>query len=198
MAKATEERSQSKATNEQTIQDAKEAQTAVEQAIAVLKDFYAKSAEATALVQQTPAEDAPETFTEPYRGLMVEGGNVADFLEVVLTDFARLESETASSEALEAKEYDNFMFESKKDKALKENEQGHKENKKVDQEGALHAAQEELKVTQEELDAAIAYYEKLKPDCVDSGINYEDRVKLREQEMQSLQEALRILKSTDA
>merc|ERR1712228_264985 len=145
------ERSESKATNEQTIKDAKEAQTALEQALAVLKDFYAKSAEATALVQQTPGEDAPETFSEPYKGLMAEGGNVADFLEVVLTDFARLESETAAAEAQEAKEYDNFMFESKKDKALKENEQGHKEQKKVDQEGALHAAEEEFKVTQEEL-----------------------------------------------
>merc|ERR1712232_599129 len=192
------ERGQSKATNEQTIKDAQQAQSAVEQAIAVLKDFYAKSAEATALVQQTPAEDAPETFTGAYKGLMPEGGNVVDFLEVVLTDFARLESETAATESQEAEEYDNFMFESKKDKALKANEQGHKEKKKVDQEGALHAAEEELKVTQEELNAAIAYYEKLKPSCVDSGINYEDRVKLREQEMQSLQEALRILKNTDA
>merc|ERR1712232_715963 len=92
MAKATEERGQSKATNEQTIRDAQEAQAAVEQALAVLKDFYAKSAEATALVQQSPGEDAPETFSGAYKGLMPEGGNVVDFLEVVLTDFARLES----------------------------------------------------------------------------------------------------------
>jgi outer membrane murein-binding lipoprotein Lpp len=197
MAKATEERTQSKATNEETIKDAQEAQTAVQQAIAVLKDFYAKSAESTALVQQAPADDAPETFTGPYKGLMPEGGNVVDFLEVVLTDFARLESETAADEAQEAKAHDDFMFESKKDKALKENEKGHKEQKTVDQEGALHSAEAELKVTQEELDSAIAYYEKLKPSCVHSGINYEDRVKLREQEMQSLQEALKVLKNQD-
>ena len=54
-----------------------------------------------------------------------------------------------------------------------------------------------MKVTREELDAAIAYHEKLEPSCVDSGINYEDRVKLREQEMQSLQEALKIFTSQD-
>jgi prefoldin subunit 5 len=199
MAKATEDRTASKAENEQTIKDAKEAQTAVEEAIAVLKDFYAKSAEATAFVQQSqsPADDAPETFDKPYTGMMPEGGSVVDFLEVVLTDFARLESETSADEAQEAKEYDNFMFESKKDKALKENEKGHKKQKKVDQEGALHTAGEELKVEQEELDAAVAYYEKLKPSCVDSGINYEDRVKQREAEMQSLSEALKMLKSQD-
>merc|ERR1719388_779358 len=52
MAKETEERTEAKATNTQTIKDAKAAQVAVEEAMAVLKDFYAKSAEATALNQQ--------------------------------------------------------------------------------------------------------------------------------------------------
>merc|ERR1719267_531465 len=61
MAKETEERNEAKATNTQTIKDAKAAQVAVEQAMAVLKDFYAKSAEATSFAQQ-PASDAPETF----------------------------------------------------------------------------------------------------------------------------------------
>merc|ERR1712187_470762 len=58
MAKATADRAESKAENEQTIADAKAAQVAVENAIAILKDFYAKSAQATALAQKGPAEDA--------------------------------------------------------------------------------------------------------------------------------------------
>merc|ERR1719335_636275 len=188
MAKATEDRSESKKTNEKTIEDAKEAQTAVEQTIAVLKNYYAKSAEATALVQQSPIEDAPETFTEAYKGQLPESGNVISFLDVILSDFARLESETSADEEQEVKECKDFMFESKKDKALKETEKGHKEQKKVDQESALHSAKEELKVEQEELDAASSYYEKLKPSCVDLGIKYEDRVKQREAEIQSLSE----------
>merc|ERR1719343_1576570 len=108
---------ESKATNEQTIKDAKEAQAAVDEAIAVVKDYYAKSAEATALAQesqlQTPLADAPETFDKPYKGMIPEGGNVVDFLEVILTDFTRLESETASAEESEADQYKTFMFESK-------------------------------------------------------------------------------------
>jgi len=193
MAKATEDRTASKEKNQATIKDAKEAQEAVAQALAVLKDFYAKAAEATALAQQTPGEDAPESFDEPYKGNQAGGGGVMDFLEVISADFARLESETTTDEETEQEEYETFMFESKKDKALKENEIGHKTEKKTAQEGALHSAKEELAVTQEELDAALAYYEKLKPTCVDSGITYEERVKRREAEIQSLKEALQIL-----
>merc|ERR1719424_942535 len=196
MAQETEERSASKAKNTQTIKDAKAAQVAVEQAMAVLKDFYAKAAGATAFAQQ-PASDAPETFEKPYQGLGASGGNVVDFLEVILTDFSRLESETAASEAEEADEYKTFMFESKKDKALKENEIRLKTGTKTDKESALHMAQADLKVTQEQLDKALGYYEKLKPTCVDSGITYKERVKRREEEIVSLQEALKILAGTD-
>merc|ERR1719399_2199930 len=119
MAKATEDRAASKEKNEATIKEAKEAQEAVAQAIVVLKDFYAKSADATAMIQQkkqTPGEDAPESFEGPYKGMMVEGGSVVDFLEVIESDFARLESETNTDEEMEQEEYEKFIFESKKDK----------------------------------------------------------------------------------
>merc|ERR1719478_1339744 len=99
MAEASEDRLAAKAKNEETI----------EQATAVLKDFYAKSAQATALAQQ-PAADAPETFDKPYKGLLAEGGSVVDFLQVILSDFQRLESETAAAEAEEDDTYKNFMF----------------------------------------------------------------------------------------
>merc|ERR1740139_1254321 len=139
VAEQTEERTASKAKNTQTTKEAKEAQTAVEAATAVMKDFYAKAAKATAFAQdqQSPADDAPETFDKPYQGMGGSGGNIVDFLEVILTDFARLESETAASEDAEQDEYEKFMFESKKDKALKENESKHKGNTKTDKESAL-------------------------------------------------------------
>jgi len=197
MAKATEDRTASKDANEQTIKEAKEAQVAVQQALAVVKEYYARSAQATALTQQTPADNAPETFDKPYKGMLPEGGNVVDFLEVILTDFTRLESETSTSEAMEQDQYDKFMFESKKDKALKENESKHKDASKTDKEGALHSTEQELKSTQDQLKAATDYYDKLKPTCVDSGVTYEERVKQRKEEIQSLQEALKILSGED-
>lgn len=194
---ATDERVSSKADNEKAIADAKAAQVAVEEAMAVLKNFYAKSAQATAFAQQTPAEDAPQTFNKPYTGLLPEGGNVIDILEVIFSDFSRLESDTFTQESMEAEEHKTFMFESEKDEALKQNDVKHKTAKTTSKQSALGSAEEELKLTQEALDKAVTYYEKLKPTCVDSGITYEERVKRREAEIQSLEEGLKILSGTD-
>merc|ERR1719326_1195535 len=89
------------------------------------------------------------------------------------------------------------MHEAKMDTALKENEIKHLEERKTQCETDLQTAREELAAAQEELAAAVAYYEKLKPKCVDSGISYEERVKQREEEIQSLKDALAMLEGLD-
>ena len=73
----------------------------------------------------------------------------------------------------------------------------HKTTKKTNQEAALTAKKADLEGTQKELDAALAYYDKLKPSCVDAGVSYEDRVARRKEEIESLQEALKILNGDD-
>merc|ERR1719475_10902 len=100
MSEATELRTKEKAKNTETIQDAEAAQIAVAQALTVLKEFYAKAAEATAFVQQ------PEIFDKEYKGMQSENGGVVGMLEVIESDFARLESDTKASEATSQKEYD--------------------------------------------------------------------------------------------
>merc|ERR1719217_900221 len=119
VAKATKIREEEKAKNADTIKDAIEAQKAVEQALKVLKDFYEKAGEATALVQQQP--EAPEIFDDkPYKGMGGESGGVIGMLEVILSDFARLEAETKAAEEEAQKEYDEFMTDSSVDKAAKQ------------------------------------------------------------------------------
>merc|ERR1719517_323623 len=88
MAKAVEMRQAEKAKNEETIADAQAAQNAVAQALTVLKEFYSKAGEATALVQQQP--EAPEIFDSPYKGMQSENGGVVGMLEVIESDFSRL------------------------------------------------------------------------------------------------------------
>merc|ERR1719401_3354401 len=195
MAKRTKLRQEEKAENTQTIADAQEAQTAVAQALTVLKDFYAKAGDATALLQQQP--ESPEIFEASYKGMQSENGGVIGMLEVIESDFARLESETKAAEASQQKEYDTFMTDSKVDKQAKETSIDHKTAKKQDESQALNTKKEDLEGTQKELDAALAYFDKLKPSCVDAGVSYEDRVARRKEEIESLQEALRILNGED-
>jgi chromosome segregation ATPase len=119
MAKATEIRQEEKATNTATVKDSQEAQTAVAQAVTVLKEFYSKAGEATAFMQQNQQPVAPAIFDSPYKGLQAENGGVIGMLEVIQADFARLEADTKASEATSQKEYDGFMTDSKVDKEAK-------------------------------------------------------------------------------
>jgi len=195
MAEATKLRAEEKEKNTETIKDAQEAQTAVAQALVVLKEFYAKAAEATSLLQQQPTP--PPIFEKEYKGMQAENGGVVGMLEVIESDFARLEADTEAAEATAQKEYDTFMTDSKVDKASKTKDIEHKTAKKQDEEQALTVKKADLEGTQKELDAALAYFDKLKPSCVDAGVSYDDRVARRKEEIESLQEALRILNGED-
>merc|ERR1719272_468083 len=62
VATSTKVREDEKAKNTVTIKDSQDAQTAVSQALTVLKEFYDKAATATSLMQ------APKVFDEPYKG----------------------------------------------------------------------------------------------------------------------------------
>jgi len=185
MAKSTQIRTTEKKTNTETISDSQEAQTAVAQALTVLKEFYAKAAESTAFVQK------------PYQGMQSENGGVVGMLEVIESDFARLESETKASEATAQKEYDSFMTDSKVDKAEKSTAGEHKAAKRQGEMASLTTSKNDLVGTQKELDAALSYFDKLRPSCVDSGVSYEDRVNRRKEEIQSLQEALKVMNGED-
>merc|ERR1719382_2057520 len=105
-------------------------------------------------------------------------GGVIGMLEEILSDFASLETETSLAEEEAQVSYEKFMAESTQSKEVKE-------------------GKKELALTQDELDKALEYYSKLKADCLDTGLSYKERVKAREEEIQSLQEALRILQGED-
>merc|ERR1719281_459955 len=196
VAKATKIREEEKTKNTATIEDAKVAKAAVEKALAILKDFYEKAASATALVQTKTIvslrQSMPETFDEPFTGTGGEGG-VIGMLEVILSDFERLEAETTEEELTSQKEYDAFMADSSEDKETKTTSIKEKTTKKTTLDSDTAQAKKDLKSTNEELEAALAYFEKLKPSCVDAGESYEERVARRKEEIESLKEALKIL-----
>merc|ERR1719506_2066589 len=193
---ATKNRAAEKKTNDATVADAKVAQAAVEKATTVLKEFYSSDAAGSALVQDTAGlkqEMQQAASLDPYKGQQAGSGGIMGMLEVILSDFARLETETTESENSAANTYEKFMNESNEDVAVKETEIEHKSNKKDTATENIANLNKNLKLTQSELDEALEYYAKLKKECVDTGLSYEERVKLREEEIQSLQEALKVL-----
>jgi len=134
---------------------------------------------------------APEMEEGAYTG-MGEGG-IVGLLEVIESDFARLIADTSEAEATAANEFDTFKNDSAQDKAVKETDAKNKAGSKTRKEGDLLSAKKDLKTTKMELEAAMDYFDKLKPSCVEQGISYEERVAKRKEEIESLQDALKIL-----
>lgn len=182
MKKSTAIRAVEKKKNAATVKDAKISQKAVSKAIAILKEFYGKAA------TRMKASGAP------YKGMQGKKDGVIGMMEVVLSDFARLESETSASDAAAQAEYEKFLADSKADKTAKAKDIDSKTAKKQEAKRTLVSKKGDLEDTQSALNAALAFFEKLKPDClIDIRASYDERVEQRNQEIQSLREALQIL-----
>jgi len=187
MSEATEQRSAEKAKNTATMSDAAAGEDAVNQALVVLREFY--SAQGSFLQHK----QAPEMAA--YKGMGSAKGGVVGMLEVVASDFARLNADTKAAETAAATEYSGFMADSK---AL--NKEKHdlefktslaKDQAKFEKAGKV----KDLKSTQKELDKALAYQEHLKPVCLEVHVSYEERVARRKEEIAALKEAYSILDS---
>jgi len=185
MAEGVRERADEKSKNSATVKDAQDAQTALAQALTVLKEFYSKAGAATAFVQQKA----------PYHGQ--NSGGVMGLLDVIATDFARLESDTNSAEASAQKAHDNFVTDSKTSRATKSAQTESKKEKLQDKKQELTIAQSDLESTQKQLSTALDYFAKLKPSCIAEPVSYEDRVAKRNEEIESLQNSLKIFEGDD-
>merc|ERR1719352_528728 len=198
MAEATTVRQKEKAKNEETIADCEAAIEAVSSALTILKEFYKKAAGDSLLQsKQTPADDAPASFSnDAYTGQQGSKRGVVDMLEVIHADFSRLLSDTTTDESESAREYESFMDESATDRETKRLDQLRMTRERTainGPYGSLGSATKDLKATQEELDAAFAYYDKLKPDCIQEGVSFAERAQRRQEEIDSLNEAYKIL-----
>merc|ERR550514_1072762 len=127
---ATEIRETGKNENKLAIKDAKDAQTSLTNAIAVLTAFYKESGEIPKEPWefiQKPVElgKKPSTWDSGYSAVAdptKKNGGIISILEAVLSDFEKMEAETKSQEAQDQKEFDNSMSESNIEKAEREQE----------------------------------------------------------------------------
>lgn len=185
MAEATAQRSKEKSENEHALSDAQVGIKAVKQAILVLKKFYEKQA---GFVQTRQAPEMKE-----YKGM--ESNGVMKMLEVIQADLMRLEQETMEEEQQAAASYKSDMASCKADMKVKKDTQKTKELDMQQAEFELSQAMKDLRATNEKLVAATAYYEELKPSCLEVHVSYKDRVAKREQEIAALKEAYDVLDS---
>jgi len=188
MKEATEVREKEKATNLDTIADAKVGSAALKAAIAVLQEFYSKQA---AFLQQVPEMEA-------YKGLTGSSKGVIGMLEVILTDFERLEADTTASEDQAAQEYSEFMSEATASKKVKHDSEVKLRLEKDQAEFKVSQTQKDLDANQLELDKANTYFEYLKPACLEVHVSYEERAGKRKEEIAALNEAWEILDKKSA
>jgi len=220
LAEETTLREEDQATNNQTLADAEAGLEAVKGAIEVLKGFYGEFIQLKAVKQAPPAEGyeryvaegagsdgktvddmAPEGSgampDSDYGGKTDASKSIIGLLEVIESDFENTISTTTSDEEDAESAYQDFKTKSETSIDDKNTLKDTKDGEKTDAELAITQAEADLKTENENLQNALDELEKLKPVCVDSGMSWEERTARREQEIESLKEALKILQETD-
>merc|ERR1719316_2045592 len=185
MAAATEVRQKEKADFMVVEKDLSESQEACAAATQVLREYY----EGASLVQVSSKSRSKEVADAEDS----KGEGILGLLEVAEDDFAKSLSEARTIESTAQSEYDKLMQDGKMLKMTKEMEIKGKQSELA----SLKTTSTDLSSDKEgltgELDAVLAYLDKLKPQCETKVPSYAERKAAREQEIEGLKSALEIL-----
>merc|ERR1719252_420876 len=150
----------------------------------MLKEYYE-----SALIQVSSSKKAPD-----FGGAKSDAANtIISILEMSGENFSKMYMETETAEQTAAAEYKKLMDENKVSKATKLAEVKGSQSEIKSLEVALKNSGEDLGMTNKELDAVMAYLEKLKPQCETKAMSYAEKKAKREAEIAGLKEALSIL-----
>merc|ERR1719502_1568263 len=188
MAAATEVRQKEKADFMVVEKDLSESQEACAAAMEVLREYY----EGASLVQVSARAHARARFSEAVDA-EGDGSGILGVLEVAESDFAKGLAEARTIEQQSQAEYDKMMQDGKMLKMTKEMEIKGKQSELKSIKTTLTDLSEDKTGLTGELDAVLAYLDKLKPQCEVKVPSYEERKAAREQEIEGLKNALDIL-----
>merc|ERR1740138_520835 len=187
-AKATMVRSEQHEEFLKASQDAKDSAAAVAKAIDVLSEYYSKAASFVQVGAST------HTWQPAFGGAKSDvGSTIVSILENCESNFAEMLAEQEADEASALEAYEKLMQENKVGKAEKTADVEGKENELKQLEVAVGNYKENKATTTSELDAVLAYLDKLKPQCETKALSYAERKAKREQEIEGLKEALTLL-----
>lgn len=189
-AEATKIRNEEAATNKKAIKDFKDGASAVEEAIRVLKEYYASNP--PSLIQ---TRKGGPSFAQAKGDAAT---TIVGFLETSAEDFSRMATEAETDEGEAAAAYEKTMEENKASKASKTEEIKGAESEIKVLSVTIEGDNEDLKMVNKELDAVMGYIEKLKPQCETKAMTYEEKKAKRQEEIEGLKEALSILDAPGA
>merc|ERR1719386_464577 len=188
-AEATAIRTKEKTDNLAAIKDFRDSADAVVAAMGVLKSFY----EGGALIQTSSKKSSRPEFG----GAKTDAASgIISVLEVAESDFTTLLAETETEEDAAADAYAKQTDENKVSKATKEADAKAKASEVKSLTVQLGHAKEDHASTSTELAAVNAYIDKLRPQCEEKAMSYEEKKAAREAEIAGLKEALEILSGT--
>merc|ERR1719515_210421 len=182
MADATAVRQTEKATFMAVEKDLSESQEACAAAIEVLREYY----EGASLLQV-------KAGSKEVANAEGDGSGILGMLEVAESDFATGLAEARTVEQQSASEYDKMMQDGKMLKTTKEMEIKGKQSEVKSLATTITDLGSDKEGLTGELDAILAYLDKLKPQCETKVPSYEERKAAREQEIEGLKNALEIL-----
>lgn len=200
LVKTTKERSVEKAENAETIKEAEDGKKAVEEATTTLERFYKTAAKE--LIQtrasKRTAEEPDGGPDENYQGNQAAAGGILGMMDVIRSDFVRTISTTEAQETQAQKDFLEFSTTTKVSLGTKKVGKEAKESELTDTKAKIAEDLQSMKDEQALFNKALQELIELRPACIDTGMSYEEKVAKREQELESLKQALCILDSSEA
>jgi chromosome segregation ATPase len=192
MAEATAIRTQEHEEYAKSSKDFKDSADAVVAAISVLKSYYA--GEGGALVQVKAKSQSLKSKQPSFGGNQGDTANtIIEVLEMSEEDFTRLLAESESDEQNSAAQYKTLAQDPRVSKASKQTEIEGKESEVKSLTVDVNNHNEDKDATGKELSAVQDYMDKLKPQCEEKAMSYEEKKARRENEIEGLKEALSII-----
>merc|ERR1719156_325546 len=168
--------------------DFKDSAEAVAKAIEVLKNFYEGS------LLQVKASTTLKSKQPEFGGAKSDiAHTIISVLEMSEEDFTTLLAECEATEDEAVKAYEKLTDENKVSKATKQTEAKGKTSENKSMTVQLSHSEEDHASVSSELDAVNAYIDKLRPQCEEKAMSYEEKKAKREAEIAGLKEALEIL-----
>lgn len=178
--------------------------TGIQTAMSILRQFYGGGG-AAAMVQVQSGTNLADSMgaaaaasvqaaTQDAQPTGAAAG-IIGMLEVVESDFSKNLAEVEQEEDQNAGEFDKLSQENKVTKAMKETDVKHKTSEATSLDKRASELSSDRSQVQDELDAVIEYYEKLKPQCITKPDTFEERKVRREKEVAGLESALELLET---